>query len=140
MLSDTMKPLIFLLMLLGAPVLPANAEGLALGGYDVVAYDSGNAVPGRREIMTMWRGKLWHFTSEENRDSFEANPREFTPEFGGLCPVSLANGRDASGNPRLFALIDGRLYLLRSKSDLRQLREAPEQILSKARQHWAKHK
>lgn len=139
-LSDAMKPVVFPLILLVAPVLPANADGLALGGYDAVAYDSGNAVPGRREIMTMWRGKLWHFASEENRNSFEANPREFTPEFGGLCPVSLANGRETTGNPRLFAVIDGRLYLLRSRSDLRELREAPGEILTKANEHWAQHK
>lgn len=133
-----MKPLVLPLILLITPVFPANAEGWALGGYDVVAYDSGNAVPGRHEIVTMWNGKLWHFASEENRNSFEADPRKFTPEFDGLCPVSLANGREAEGNPRFFAVINGHLYLLRSGSDLQQLRRSPQEILAKAQQNWAR--
>lgn len=135
-----MKLFVFSLMMLIVSALSANADGLALGGYDVVAYDSGNAVPGHRDIKIMWRGELWHFASEANRNSFEANPRKFVPEFGGLCPVSLANGREESGNPRLFAVVDGQLYLLSSRADLQALRQSPEEILTKARQHWAEHK
>lgn len=133
----TMKPLILSISLIFAFALPSIAKDWALGGYDVVGYtSSGRAVPGRSDIATMWKGKSWHFVSEENRTRFEADPRQFAPAFGGLCPVSLANGRKERGDPRFFAVINRKLYLLRSGAELRRIRQAPDEILDDARKTW----
>ncbi|RNF34498.1 YHS domain-containing (seleno)protein [Paracoccus methylarcula] len=132
-----MKPLILSISLIFAFALPAAAKDWALGGYDAVGYSFGRAVPGRSDIATMWKGKSWHFVSEENRTRFEADPRQFAPAFEGFCPVSLADGRKERGDPRFFAVIDRQLYLLRSDVELRRIRRAPDEILDEARKTWS---
>lgn len=134
-----MKHLILSFMLLLCPAIPAAAEDWALGGYDAVAYGrSGQPVPGRNNIATMWKGEIWHFATEDNRARFEADPRAYAPGFAGLCPVSLSEGRQEKGDPRHFAIIGKRLYLLRSESAERQIIRAPRKILMKAKESWSK--
>lgn len=133
-----MKPLLLALLLLISPALPAAAQDWALDGYDAVGYaQQGRAIPGRSDIVTLWKGKLWHFANEDNRARFEANPRSFAPGFGGLCPVALAEGRKVAGDPRHFVIIGNRLYLLRNDADEREMMDAPRRVLMKAKQIWA---
>lgn|GEM_PF-825223 len=133
--SGHMKPLILSLLLVFASVIPAAAQIWALGGYDVVSYQkSGRPIPGRTDIATMWQGKIWHFATEENRARFEADPRSYAPGFGGLCPVSLAEGTKQKGDPRYFVIIGKRLYLLRSAAAERQLLSAPREVIMQARE------
>lgn len=134
-----MRHLILSSLLLLPSVLPAVAQGWALGGHDPVgSARAGQAVPGRSDISTMWRGEVWHFTSEENRARFEADPRAYLPAFDGMCPVALSEGRREPGDPRHFAVIGGVLYLLRSGAAEQELRRAPAEVLERARANWAR--
>ncbi|MBU2957141.1 YHS domain-containing (seleno)protein [Paracoccus sp. 1_MG-2023] len=113
--------------------LPAQAQDWALGGFDPVGFAQvGHPVAGRSDIATQWRGQLWHFASEANRDSFEANPRSFLPQMDGYCPVSIAEGHPVKGDPRNAIMLDGQLYLTRSPSALRRLRQNPDAVLGRA--------
>lgn len=108
-----------------------------MDGFDAVGFlHSGQPVPGRSDIATMWKGEVWHFATEENRSQFESDPRSYAPAFGGLCPVALAHGRRVPGDPRHFAVIGNRLYLLGSARSARELRQAPQEILARAMQNW----
>lgn len=116
---------------------PLAAQDWAVGGYDPVGFVSGQVTPGRSDISTLWKGQFWHFVSEDNRMRFESDPRQFAPAFDGLCPVSLAAGRKLRGDPRFFAVIGDKLYLMRSNTQLRRLKQAPEEILGQAQNVWA---
>lgn len=132
-----MKPLILSLMLACAPASQAVAQDWAIDGFDAVGFvQSGRPVPGRGDITTMWKGKVWHFASEENRARFESDPRSFAPAFGGLCPVALANGRRVPGDPQHFVVIGNRLFLVGSPGSARELRRVPEEILARADEKW----
>lgn len=117
---------------------PAGAQDWALQGIDPVAYAAdGAAVPGRSDIVTLWRGEVWHFASEANRNEFEANPRAYAPGLDGLCVVALSEGRREPGNPRYFLVIGQRTYFLRSERAREALRNDPRKILMEAKAHWA---
>lgn len=134
-----MRHLILSSLLFLPSALPAAAQNWALGGHDPVgSTQAGQAVPGRSDISTMWKGQLWHFASEENRARFEADPRAFLPGFGGLCPVALSEGRQEQGDPRHFAVVGGTLYLLRSGAAEQRFRSAPAEVLNSARAVWAR--
>lgn len=134
-----MKHLALALLLCLTSVFPAGAEDWALGGYDAVSYmRGGHPQPGRGDIATMWKGRRWHFASEENRARFEADPRAYAPGFGGLCPVSLSEGRREDGDPRHFVVIGKRLYLMRSEAAERLIMSAPRDILMKAKKSWVR--
>ena len=132
-----MKTLLLSLMLTLAPALPVMAQDWAIDGFDPVGFlESGRPIPGRGDISTLWKGKVWHFATEENRSRFEADPRSFAPAFGGLCPVALSEGRRMAGNPRHFVIIENRLYLVGSSRAVRKLQQAPREVLSLARERW----
>lgn len=133
-----MKRLFASVLIFLAVALPAAAQDWALNGFDPVGYFvQGRAVPGEPDIVTRWRGKSWHFASEENRLMFEANPRAYAPGFGGYCPVALSEGVRESGDPRQFVIIGQRIYLLRSAAAARQLMADPRTVLTKARKAWS---
>lgn len=135
-----MRALCLALLLSLSAALPAAAQDWAVGGFDPVGYAAaGRAVPGRSDISTMWKGRLWHFASEENRATFEADPRSYAPALDGMCPVSIADGHPRPGDPRHFAILGGRLYLLESDAAERQLKASPQQIIERARQLWRRH-
>ena len=91
-------PLAALTLALAAPL--AQAQDGALDGIDPVAYSAESAaVPGRADLVTLWRGKAWHFASEQNRTTFEANPKAYAPGLDGLCAVALSEGILEEGEP-----------------------------------------
>lgn len=116
---------------------PALAADWAMGGYDPVALRrEGRAVAGAAAIYTYWRGKMWHFASEDNRAVFEANPRAYIPGFDGLCPIALTEGRPSLGDPLHFVIIGDRIYLTRSETARRRLLADPRAVLMAAKANW----
>lgn len=128
-----------LTLALSLPATAGFAQDWALDGIDPVSYgQDGSALAGRSDIVTMWRGKAWHFTTEQNRNLFESNPKAYAPGLGGLCVVALSEGRSEPGNPRFFAVIGQRTYLLRSESARKRLLADPQHILMQAKAVWAR--
>ncbi|MEO1054051.1 MAG: YHS domain-containing (seleno)protein [Bacteroidota bacterium] len=91
---------------------PIDDNGLAVGGYDVVAYFSNKAVKGNSHYSADHNGVTYHFSSNENKETFEKNPTQYLPQFGGYCAWGVA-AKDAKFpiNPETFDIIDGKLYL-----------------------------
>lgn len=88
------------------------AHGLAAEGYDVVAFfEDRSAVKGDRSHALMWRGAIWLFSSEKNRETFEMNPRAYAPRFGGYCALGIARNKLVPGDPDTWEVVDGSLYL-----------------------------
>ena len=86
--------------------------GVALGGYDPVAYFAeGRAVKGRDQNRLMWRGVVWRFASREAMEAFEMNPSAYAPQYGGYCAYALSKGAVSASDPEVFTVHDGRLYL-----------------------------
>lgn len=121
-----------------AEAAPVFAEqGVAISGADAVAYVKEAAyVPGHSNLGLRWRGAVWLFSSIENRDAFEMNPRGFAPRFGGYCAYTLAHGSLADTDPQAFALHGGVVYLLHDmrKRDL-WLQDAGD-LIDRAAQNW----
>lgn len=89
-----------------------DAGGLALQGYDPVAYiDERRAVPGLPAITAPWRGATYRFATPENRDRFARDPRRYLPAYGGWCATAMADGRRVSVDPASFLVTGGRLFL-----------------------------
>ena len=84
----------------------------AVGGYDTVSYHTGGTpVRGSREFSTDWNGASWRFASQENLDLFLADPDRYAPQYGGYCAWAMAQGYTAKGDPQVWRIVDGSLYL-----------------------------
>ena len=89
-----------------------SASNLAIRGADPVAYfTEGAAVPGNAAYSFTWNGATWQFSSAENRALFAANPDAYAPQYGGYCAKAMAEGNIASVDPRVWEIVDGKLYL-----------------------------
>lgn len=119
---------LLLLSLLGASAGPAMAgqqyvdeTGYAASGYDVVSFHmlpqspvgqrQTEAVPGKSSITARHNGAVWAFSTEANRDLFNTDPEKYAPAFDGHCAYGIAKGGKVPGNPNLWRILDGRLYL-----------------------------
>lgn len=89
-----------------------NWRGLALAGYDPVAYFAvGRPVAGDASHSLEWMGATWRFSSAENLALFRAQPTAYAPQYGGYCAWAVANGYTASADPEAWRIVEGRLYL-----------------------------
>ncbi len=95
-----------------AQVQPVDSKGLAIGGYDVVAYFSTKATKGSANITAKYNGATYQFSSIENRDAFKKNPEQYLPQFGGHCAWGIgAKATKFPVDPETFDILDGKLYL-----------------------------
>jgi len=95
-----------------APSVSATEQGVAIGGYDPVAYfTEGHPVAGSASFELRWAGATWRFASAASRARFEASPEAFAPAFGGYCAWAISQNYIAPGDPLVWRIVDGRLYL-----------------------------
>lgn len=94
-----------------------DASGLALKGYDPVAYfTEGKPVQGKPEFTARHEGATYRFASAANRDAFLAGPAKYAPQYGGYCAYGMASGYKAPIEPDAWTIVDGKLYLNYSQS------------------------
>lgn len=107
---------LFALALLASP-LPAqpvntDRDGLALKGYDPVAYfTEQRAVRGDARFTAAHEGATYRFTSAANRDRFQREAARYAPQYGGYCAYGVAGGYKVRIDPEAFTIRDGKLYL-----------------------------
>jgi YHS domain-containing protein len=95
-----------------APAVNTSATGIAMNGYDPVAYFlEGKPVKGQAQHRLEWNGAQWHFSSTSSREAFAANPERFAPQFGGYCAWAVSQHYLAPGDPNFWKIVDGKLYL-----------------------------
>jgi hypothetical protein len=89
-----------------------NKNGLAVKGYDVVAYFvDGRPVEGTENDSYEWQGATWRFASPEHRAVFMREPAKYAPQYGGYCAYAVAQGDIVDIDPKQWKIVDGKLYL-----------------------------
>jgi hypothetical protein len=102
-------------------------SGVAIGGYDPVAYFVvGSPVSGSPTYEAIWNGAAWRFANEGNRAAFLADPTVYAPAFGGYDAASIAAGVAAPADPTVFAIVDGHLLLFRDEDARRSFLASPD--------------
>jgi YHS domain-containing protein len=89
-----------------------DASGLALRGYDPVAYfETGKPTRGMAEITASYGGARYLFATKARRKSFLNNPTKYLPQFGGFCAVGTSFGEKVDVDPETGKIVNGKLYL-----------------------------
>jgi YHS domain-containing protein len=119
MFKRTMISLVFLVGLAGqvfAGPQYVDGTGYAVSGYDVVTYFNGGPKAGKKEFATTYNGAKFAFTTDANLKAFKANPAKYVPAYDGHCAFGVAQGGKVPGNPTLWKIVSGKLYLNITKS------------------------
>jgi YHS domain-containing protein len=119
-------------------VMNTTAEGVAIKGFDPVAYfTAGAAMPGVAAFNATHRGATFRFASAANRDAFIAAPSKYAPQYGGYCAMGVAYGRKFDVDPTAFKVEGGKLYLNKdARTQTMWLKDVPGNI-TKADGKWS---
>ena len=116
-----------------------DTQGVALGGYDVVAYfKSQKAVKGLKKWSSVYQNHQYYFSSKENQELFDKDPSSYVPIYGGWCSWAVSYGKigvpvdyneffikkDSSGKERLFLFFTGTLRKWEKENHREQLKKA----------------
>lgn len=89
-----------------------TSTGLALRGVDPVSYfTDGTPADGDFQITSVHEGAVYRFVSAESKAKFDAEPAKYLPQYGGYCAMGAAMGMKLDGDPDLWKIVDGKLYL-----------------------------
>lgn len=117
-------------------------QGAAIKGYDPVAYFTENrAVKGQQAFTAEFDGAQWLFASAQHRDLFLAEPEKYRPQYGGFCAYALGAKNDlVKVDPRIFTIVDGRLFLNYSAAVRADWLEQRDAFIKQADQNWLQHR
>ncbi len=120
-----------------------DESGLAIKGYDPVAYFTSNkAIDGKKDITLGYQGVTYRFATTANRDAFKANPGEYEPLYGGWCAYAMGSaGEKVEVDPGTFKIVDGKLYLFYNKffnNTLKSWNKDEAHLKTNADKNWMK--
>ena len=124
-----------------API-PAGAAPLrhstpAVSDYDVVSYHSGEKPQrGNGNHVAVHDGATYLFVDEENRRAFERDPERYLPAYGGYCAYGVAVGKKFVGDPDVWRVVGGRLYLTSTRRSRRSGPRTCRSHIRKADGNW----
>ncbi len=115
----------------------ADADALAVGGYDVVNYFTADAAAkGSAAHVATYAGRSYRFVSADNKAAFEADPDRYAPKYNGHCAWAASRGYLASGDPEAWTVWNDRLYLNYNKQVRTRWREDIPGNVAKADRNW----
>ena len=114
-----------------------DAHGIALRGYDPVAYfDTGKPTRGNEKLSATYGGARYLFATAAHRRSFLKDPRAYLPEFGGFCVVGTAFGEKVDTDPVTGKVVNGHLYLNNNARALEIFDKDRTGTITKAETNW----
>ena len=114
-----------------------DAKGVAMRGYDPVSYFSqGGPSKGDARFTAALEGATYWFANASNRDTFKSSPAKYAPVFGGFCAMGVAMEKKLDGDPLLWRVEDGKLYLNVQKAVQTRFLEDIKGNVAKANANW----
>jgi YHS domain-containing protein len=114
-----------------------SSDGLAVKGYDVVAYfDEGRPVKGTAEFTHDFQGATYRFASAGSRDRFAKEPARYVPQYGAFCAYAVSRGYTADTDPLAWRIVNGKLYLNYNKGAQQKWEEDVPGNIAKGDANW----
>ena len=105
---------------------PSPQTVIPLEGLDPVALTQGKEVQGDMKYKVK-RGQFEYiFASAENKATFEKDPTRYEIQLGGHC---ARMGAPTTGNPDLYAVHNGRIYIFGSEECQTLFKSTPDKYL-----------
>jgi NTE family protein len=106
--------------------------------FDPVSYFSeAGPVDGRETLEAVHEGRRYRFASEENQALFLAHPGRYLPQYGGFCAFAMARGKQVKADPRVYAVINDRLYFNVNLSVHGRWQAEAGSMIEQADQNWS---
>src|ERR671929_1263190 len=118
--------LLILIIFISAAAAQSPETIIPLEGLDPVMLSQGKEVQGDMKYKVT-RGRFQYlFASAENKATFEKDPARYEIQLDGHC---ARMGSPTTGNPDLYAVHNGRIYIFGSEECQTSFKAAPEKYL-----------
>jgi len=91
-------------------------DSIAAHQFDLVSYFSGTAQQGEKQFTADYEGVTYYFGSIENKQTFNAEPSRYIPQFGGYCAFATSKGFTADTDPQAWTIVADKLYFFADNS------------------------
>jgi YHS domain-containing protein len=114
-----MKKILLSILAMAFMMVPSLAQAsdvthstVGVQGYDLLSYHTGSKpLPGNGNHVVEHNSVTYLFSSKENMDKFKASPEKYLPAYGGYCAFGVSVGKKFVGDPNVWEIVDGKLYL-----------------------------
>jgi YHS domain-containing protein len=121
-------------------VAPLNvtADGVAMDGFDVVAYfTDGAPAKGNASHAIEYQGAQWLFSSAEHAARFSADPARYAPRNNGWCSYAVSEGYAADVDfIEGWSVIDGALFLNYSEDVRAEFLSTKDRRIPATKTNW----
>ena len=121
----------------GKSLVLKSKQGLAIQGYDPVAYFTDNkAVKGDAKFSSEYEGAKYLFATAEHKVRFDKSPEKYAPAYGGYCGYAASINRLSPVSPEWWQIADGRLILQHNKKAFELFNKELQSNVVKADTNW----
>ena len=114
-----------------------DSSGLALQGYDPVAYfQGGKPQKGLSQFSATHEGATYYCASAKNRATFEKDPAKYAPQFGGYCAYGVSAGGLFPVDVNTGTIVEGRLVLNKNTDVAAMFAKDRDGYVAKADKQW----
>ncbi|HEY2678169.1 MAG TPA: YHS domain-containing (seleno)protein [Steroidobacteraceae bacterium] len=113
-------------------------NGAALNSYDPITYFTPAPDPalGSRELTYTYKGSTFYFLTPSHMHTFENNPEQYAPQFGGYDAYGVSQGLKLPAHPRVFAVVNGKLYLFSDVESRKNWKKDVSGNVARASERW----
>lgn len=116
-----------------------NESGLAIEGYDPVAYfEESKPLKGLAKFRTTHDGATFQFASSHHLALFKKDPEKYVPAYGGYCAFGMRYGQVSRIDPHAWEIVGGKLYLSLNHGTRAIWQKKKDENITIANQLWGK--
>ena len=114
-------------------------KGVALNSYDPLSYFATipDPITGVKEFSTDYKGSKFYFVTNSHLHTFTGDPAHYAPQYGGFDAYSVSEGKKVPAHPRVFAVVDGKLYLFSDVESRKNWKKDVTGNIARASEHWS---
>jgi YHS domain-containing protein len=113
-------------------------KGVALNSYDAISYfaPAPDPILGTKELSFDYKGSKFYFVTSSHLHTFAADPAKYAPQYDGFDAYGVSQGRKVGGPPRVFALVDGKLYMFSDLESRKNWKKDVQGNIARASEQW----
>ncbi|HEX3396855.1 MAG TPA: YHS domain-containing (seleno)protein [Steroidobacteraceae bacterium] len=114
-------------------------KGVALSSYDALSYftPSPDPILGVKDLSYDYKGSKFYFITPTHLRTFESNPEKYAPQYDGFDAYGVSQGRKVGAHPRVFAVVDGKLYLFSDLESRKNWKKDVAGNIARATEQWS---
>jgi YHS domain-containing protein len=114
-------------------------KGVALDSYDAISYfaPAPDPIPGVKELSYEYKGSKFYFITSGHLQAFAGAPERYAPQYDGFDAYGVSQGRKVGAHPRVFAIVDGKLYMFSDLESRKNWKKDVSGNIARAAEQWS---